>query len=509
MTPVPAMFDYELRLKTMNERGVDVCIVSLTCPNCYWGGPEVSLAGGAHHERRHGRGAHRVSRTASRWFASLPWQYPELALAELERAVAAGASGVMVLANIDGKPLTDPAFESIWSAIDARALPVLVHPTAPPGVAEMDMQRFQLTASIGFTFDTSLAVARMIYDGFFDRYREAQDHRVARRRRAAVPHLAHGPVLRQHSGVPREDLGAADRIHAADLRRRGGVLARTCSSCASRSSAPTTCSTARTIRTPSATCRVACKRVERACPTRRATRCAGTTRSGCSGCSARRHRYARRRQCASLAIGAGSSFQPTMRTRRVPERREQQQARSDDERRDREAQADHAVLLQQVAERVEHVDKRGDHQGAAIDRQRHDRDDDVNRDRRRSAWPRFVEPANTCSAANTGRTSSGAASRCSQNATSDLRVSRRVSPRPSASPSAKIDHSRRAARGGPTIHAPAGTSVSSRAMTHPAAAAAPAATVMGTWKRRQCSQRRDRRDRAGDGDVRPSTGPSW
>ena len=34
----------------------------------------------------------------------------------------------------------------------------------------MDMQRFQLTASIGFTFDTSLAVSRMIYDGFFDRY---------------------------------------------------------------------------------------------------------------------------------------------------------------------------------------------------------------------------------------------------------------------------------------------------------------------------------------------------
>src|SRR5438270_7201736 len=76
----------------------------------------------------------------------------------------------MVLANIDGKSLTDPAFAAIWRASHARALPVLVHPTAPPGVADMDMTRFQLTASIGFTFDTSLAVARMIYDGFFDRY---------------------------------------------------------------------------------------------------------------------------------------------------------------------------------------------------------------------------------------------------------------------------------------------------------------------------------------------------
>jgi aminocarboxymuconate-semialdehyde decarboxylase len=49
-------------------------------------------------------------------------------------------------------------------------LPVLVHPSAPPGVAEMAMTEFQLTASIGFTFDTSLAVSRMIFDGFLDRY---------------------------------------------------------------------------------------------------------------------------------------------------------------------------------------------------------------------------------------------------------------------------------------------------------------------------------------------------
>ena len=34
----------------------------------------------------------------------------------------------------------------------------------------MGLHEFQLTAPIGFTFDTSLAVARCIYDGFFDRY---------------------------------------------------------------------------------------------------------------------------------------------------------------------------------------------------------------------------------------------------------------------------------------------------------------------------------------------------
>jgi aminocarboxymuconate-semialdehyde decarboxylase len=186
MTPVPAMFDYDLRIRTMNDVGVDVCIVSLTCPNCYWGGPDVSLEAACimNDDMAAARTAHP---DRLRWFASLPWQYPDRALPELERAIAAGASGVMVLANIDGRPLTDDAFAPIWSAIDAKGLPVLVHPTAPPGVDAMDMVRFQLTASIGFTFDTSLAVSRMIYDGFFDRYRKLRI--IAAHGGGALPYL--------------------------------------------------------------------------------------------------------------------------------------------------------------------------------------------------------------------------------------------------------------------------------------------------------------------------------
>ena len=103
-----------------------------------------------------------------RWFATLPWQYPDLAVEELERAVGAGAVGVMVLANIHGTTLVDPSLAPVWQAIDRRALPVLVHPTTPPGVHEMDLGR--LRASIGFTFDTSLAIGRMVMEGFLDTY---------------------------------------------------------------------------------------------------------------------------------------------------------------------------------------------------------------------------------------------------------------------------------------------------------------------------------------------------
>jgi len=164
------MFDYELRIRAMDEAGVDLAIVTLTSPNVYWGSPKISLEAAklvnddmAAQQKRY---PERI-----RFMCSLPWQHPKLAVAELKRTVdELGAVGVMVLANIDGVSLTDRKFSSIWREIDRRGLPVLVHPTAPPGTKQLDVVRYNLIASVGFMFDTSLAVSRMIFDGFFDRY---------------------------------------------------------------------------------------------------------------------------------------------------------------------------------------------------------------------------------------------------------------------------------------------------------------------------------------------------
>jgi aminocarboxymuconate-semialdehyde decarboxylase len=169
MTPLPEMFDYDLRIRNMDKAKVDIAIISLTCPNVYWGGPEISQKA-TRIMNDDLAAAQRSYPDRIRWFASLPWQYADLAVAELKRAQRAGAAGVVVLGNIAGKSLTDPDFAAVWQAIDDCGLPVFVHPTAPPGVSEMDTATHNLVPAIGFTFDTSLAIARCIYDGFFDRY---------------------------------------------------------------------------------------------------------------------------------------------------------------------------------------------------------------------------------------------------------------------------------------------------------------------------------------------------
>jgi len=198
MTLREGMWDYDLRIENMDKAGVDLAIVSLTSPNVYWGTEEVSLAAaqGVNDSMAEQQTA-RPDRI--RWFTSLPWTFPSAALTELDRTLALGAVGVMVLANIDGKNLTDPDFAPVWRAIDNHSLPVLVHPTAPPGVRDLHMDEYGLVPPIGFMFDTTLAVSRMILDGFFDRFPNLK--LIAAHGGGTLPYLA-GRLDRCHEMIP-------------------------------------------------------------------------------------------------------------------------------------------------------------------------------------------------------------------------------------------------------------------------------------------------------------------
>lgn len=169
ITVLEEMVDYDLRVKNMDKAGIDLSIVSLSCPQCFWGDQETSLYTA---EVMNNNMADAQSRYPDRlrFVATLPWQYPGEALAELERALAKGAVGVAVTANIDGANLTDPIFAPVWDAIDKKRLPVIIHPGMPAGTKELKLAEYSLGPAVGFMFDTTLALARMILDGFFERY---------------------------------------------------------------------------------------------------------------------------------------------------------------------------------------------------------------------------------------------------------------------------------------------------------------------------------------------------
>lgn len=163
----PARFDWDLRLRKMDEAGVDIAVVSLTAPQANFGTEEVSLRAAQVSNddmaRRQEQYPERI-----RFLAAIPWMYPDAAIAELDRACGNGAVGVFTCANIDGESLIAPQFERIWEDIDRRKLPVLIHPTAPPGIETI--AKYGLHQAVGFHFDTTHALERMINTGFLDRY---------------------------------------------------------------------------------------------------------------------------------------------------------------------------------------------------------------------------------------------------------------------------------------------------------------------------------------------------
>lgn len=170
LTLMEPMFDPELRLRAMDEVGVTLELLSYTCPNAYWAddrvAPEVVRTMNDHLAEVCGRWPDRF-----RGLASLPLQNVDLALQELERVVERpGMVGLIILANVNEQPLDDERLEPLWKALNERRLATLLHPTVPPGIESMGMDRYGLVPAIGFMIDTTLAVTRMIVAGVFERY---------------------------------------------------------------------------------------------------------------------------------------------------------------------------------------------------------------------------------------------------------------------------------------------------------------------------------------------------
>lgn len=106
--------------------------------------------------------------------ASLPLNSPEASLAEIRYAIdELGARGVQVFTNVNGVPLDDPRFEPIFAELARRDLPVWMHPARSariPDYATEDTSRYEIWWALGWPYETSAAMSRMVFSGLFDRY---------------------------------------------------------------------------------------------------------------------------------------------------------------------------------------------------------------------------------------------------------------------------------------------------------------------------------------------------
>jgi aminocarboxymuconate-semialdehyde decarboxylase len=97
-------------------------------------------------------------------FASIPMDAPDAALNELHRAIdSLKLNGVILLSNIRGAALTDKRYGPFFEEANRMKLCIFLHPMLP--VTTEPFKEYVLGPIIGFPFDTTLAVARMCFDG--------------------------------------------------------------------------------------------------------------------------------------------------------------------------------------------------------------------------------------------------------------------------------------------------------------------------------------------------------
>jgi aminocarboxymuconate-semialdehyde decarboxylase len=162
----PAMTDVAKRIEDMDRVGIDVEVVSLSTPNVFFSSAEHQPAVARMMNDSY---AELIAQHPKRFkgFASIPMDASDAALDELHRAIdTLKLNGVVLLSNIGGKPLTSPEYRPFFEEANRMNLCIFLHPMIP---AQSDSFReYVLGPIIGFPFDTSLAVARMCYDGLFE-----------------------------------------------------------------------------------------------------------------------------------------------------------------------------------------------------------------------------------------------------------------------------------------------------------------------------------------------------
>ena len=106
--------------------------------------------------------------------ASLPLDDGDAAAAEAKRAVEQlGARGIQVFSNVNGRPLDDPPLLALFELMAGYDLPVWLHPyrgAAFSDYATEDRSKFEIWWTFGWPYDTSAAMARLVFAGLFDRF---------------------------------------------------------------------------------------------------------------------------------------------------------------------------------------------------------------------------------------------------------------------------------------------------------------------------------------------------
>jgi len=171
---MPTIVKLDARFKVMDEFGEYCQVISLPAPPIEaLGGPNDSpdiarLANDGMAEL-----CQKYPQRFPTFIASLAMNNPDSLVKEAFRAVdTLGAGGVQIFTNVNGKPLDGPEFATFFDEMARREIGIWMHPTRgadTPDYKTEDRSQYEIWWTFGWPYETSVAMARMVFGKFFER----------------------------------------------------------------------------------------------------------------------------------------------------------------------------------------------------------------------------------------------------------------------------------------------------------------------------------------------------
>jgi len=106
-------------------------------------------------------------------FASLPMQFPDLAVQMLDDAVRKhGLKGAAIGGSVAGDDFSNPIYHPVLAKAQELGVMLFIHPQSTPELAARLKGNGWLSNVIGNPLDTTIALQKLIFEGVFDKFPE-------------------------------------------------------------------------------------------------------------------------------------------------------------------------------------------------------------------------------------------------------------------------------------------------------------------------------------------------
>lgn len=173
--PIPTLFDLDTRFRIMDRYGELLQVLTLAWPTA----EEVGDANTATELAKIANDslAELVNKYPDRFVAAiacLPMNDMDAALREADRAInELSFRGVQINTPIQDKPLDSPEFWPLYEMLAKENLPLFIHPGREidyPDYRTEERSKYQIFAVFGWPYETTVAMARLVYSGVFEKY---------------------------------------------------------------------------------------------------------------------------------------------------------------------------------------------------------------------------------------------------------------------------------------------------------------------------------------------------